>query len=80
MAYLLEVAIIDAGDGEIKVVHQFFGVTRHECETYKREHLGGCEYFRAAEQQHRTVESLDVIASSELPTIDDYEGEEEEED
>lgn len=73
MAYLLEVAIIDAGDGEVKVVHQFYGVTRHECETYKREHLEGCGYFRAAEQENRTRETLDVIEESELPTEEDYE-------
>lgn len=75
MAYLLEVAILDAGDGEIKVVHQFYGVTQHECETYKREHLSGCEYFRSAEREHRTVESLDIIPESELPTVEDYEQE-----
>lgn len=78
MAYLLEVAIIDAGDGEIKVVHQFFGLTPAECETYKREHLEGCGYFRSAEKEHRTVESLDLIPNKELPTLDDYEQEEQE--
>lgn len=73
MAYLLEVAIIDAGDGEIKVVHQFYGVSRAECESYRREHLAGCGYFGSAEKEHRTLETLEFIEDSELPTLDDYE-------
>lgn len=73
MAYLLEVAIVDAGDGEIKVVHSFYGLTPAECETYKREHLAGCGYYSSAEKEHRTFETLDVIPESELPTVDDYE-------
>jgi hypothetical protein len=36
MAYCLEVAIIDGGDRAIKVVHQFFGYSEREVETYKR--------------------------------------------
>ena len=68
MAYLLEVAIIDGGDDSIKVVHQFFGLTEREVETYKREHLSSCEYFRAAEKDGRTIEELEEIEESELPT------------
>jgi hypothetical protein len=79
MAYLLEVAIIDGGDRTIKVVHQFFGVTEREVETYKREHLSSCEYFRAAEREGRTIEELEEIDASELPTEEDYEEFEEEE-
>ena len=78
MAYLLEVAIVDAGDQTIKVVHQFYGYTRREVETYKREHLSTCEYFRAAENEGRTIEDLEEIEDDELPMAEDYEVEEEE--
>lgn len=77
MAYVLEVAIIDGGDNTIKVVHQFFGLTATEVETYKREHLGSCEYFRSAERDGRTVEELERIDDDELPTPEDYEDEDE---
>jgi len=73
MAYCLEVAIIDGGDRAIKVVHQFFGYSEREVETYKREHLASCEYFRAAERDGRTIEELEEIDESELPTEEDYE-------
>ena len=73
MAYCLEVAIIDGGDQTIKVVHQFFGYSEREVETYKREHLASCEYFRAAEQAGRTIEELEEMDESELPTAEDYE-------
>lgn len=79
MAYLLEIAIIDGGDSSIKVVHQFYGVSKKEVETYKREHLSSCGYFSSAEREGRTLESLDEIDKGELPTPDDYEEEEEEE-
>ena len=78
MAYLLEVAIVDGGDESIKVVHQFYGLTQREVETYKREHLAGCEYYRAAEKDGRTIEDLEEIEESELPTAEDYEEEDEE--
>ncbi len=77
MAYELEVAIIDGGDQTIKVVHLFYGLTEREVETYKREHLASCEYFRAAEREGRTVEELSEIPNDELPTEEDYEEEEE---
>jgi len=73
MAYCLEVAIIDGGDRAIKVVHQFFGYSEREVETYKREHLASCEYFRSAERDGRTIEELEEIDASELPTEEDYE-------
>ena len=72
MAYLLEVAIEDGGDGTIKVVHQFFGLTRQEVETYKREHLANCDYFRSAEHDGRTFEVLEQIEESELPEVSDF--------
>lgn len=80
VAFLLEVAIVDGGDNTIKVVHQFYGMTRKEVETYRREHLSNCGYFRSAENDDRTIEELEEIEDSELPTPDDYEDEEEEDD
>ena len=73
MAYLLEVHIVDPGDGTIKVTHQFWGLTEAECETYKREHLGSCEYFRAAEKAGNTIENLEVVDEDELPDPEDFE-------
>lgn len=73
MAYLLTVHIVDGGDETIKVSHQFWGITEAECETYKREHLGNCDYFRTAEREGRTIEELEVIPESELPEPDDFE-------
>jgi len=75
LAWLLEVAIIDGGDHTIKVVHQFYGLTETEVETYKREHLSSCEYFRSAEHDGRTIESLERIDEDELPDPDDYDEE-----
>jgi hypothetical protein len=77
MAYMLEIAIVDGGDETIKVVHQFFGHTEREVETYKREHLASCEYFRAAEHDDRTIENLEVIGADELPTPEDYDDDDE---
>jgi hypothetical protein len=79
VAFLLEVAIIDGGDKTIKVVHQFYGLTEKEVETYRREHLSNCGYFNSADHDDRTVETLEEIDDSELPTVEDYEEEEEEE-
>jgi hypothetical protein len=73
MAFCLEIAIVDGGDRTIKVVHSFYGYTETEVETYKREHLASCEYFRAAEQDGRTIEELEEIDENELPTEEDYE-------
>ena len=78
MAVLLEVHIVDAGDQTIKVTHSFWGETKREVETYKREHLASCEYFRAAEQSGRTIEELTEIEDDELPDPDEFEEDEEE--
>lgn len=77
MAFALHIDIVDPGDNTIKVSHTFWGLTRREAETYKREHLGSCEYFRAAEQEGRTVEELEEIDDDELPEVEDDEFEEE---
>lgn len=79
MAFLLSVAIIDGGDKTIKVVHQFYGLSEREVDTYKQEHLGNCAYFRSADAEDRTVELLEEISSSELPKVEDFEDEYEEE-
>ncbi len=76
MAYILEVFIIDGGDQTIKVGHQFYGLTQAEVETYKREHLANCEYFRAAEKEGRTIESIEEVDEEELPDVSDYEDDE----
>lgn len=79
--FILEVLIIDGGDNTIKVGHNFYGVTEAECQTYKREHLASCEYFRAAERDGRTIEELWELDDDEkLPEPEDYEDEDEEED
>ncbi len=75
MAFVLEVAIIDGGDATIKVIHSFYGVSEEEVETYKREHIGTCEYFRSAVQEGRVIESLDEIDDDDLPEVEDYEDE-----
>lgn len=79
MAYLLEVHIVDAGDKTIKVSHQFWGLTQDEVETYKREHLASCDYFRSAERDGRLIEILEQIPDEELPTPEDFEEDEEQE-
>jgi hypothetical protein len=77
MAFALHIDIIDPGDGTIKVSHTFWGLTQREVETYKREHLGSCEYFRAAEQEGRTLEELEEVDEDELPEVEDEFDEEE---
>jgi len=77
MAYMLEVALTDGGDETIKVVHQFFGYSEREVETYKREHLADCAYFKSAEHDGRVIESLEEIDDDEMPTLEDYEVEDE---
>jgi hypothetical protein len=79
MAFLLEVATIDGGDGSIKVVHQFYGFTEEECRTYMREHIGSCSYFKSAKAERRIIESLEEIDDDQLPTPDDWDEEDEEE-
>jgi hypothetical protein len=79
MAFILEVLIIDGGDNTIKVGHNFYGETEEECNTYKREHLGSCDYFRAAERDGRTIEELwELDEDEKLPEPSDYDDEEEE--
>lgn len=70
MAFALYIDIVDPGDNTIKVSHTFWGVTKGEVFTYKREHLGSCEYFRAAEQEGRTIEDLEEIDESDLPEVE----------
>jgi hypothetical protein len=71
MPWKLEIDIVDAGDNTIKVTHTFWGVTAEECETYKREHLASCDYFKSAELDGRTIEELEEIDDDELPEADE---------
>jgi hypothetical protein len=80
VAYILRVYIVDGGDRTIKVGHEFYGLTEKECDTYYREHLGSCDYFRSAEKEGRTIEEIEEVDRSELPSPDEFDdGEEVEE-
>ena len=74
--YILTVYIVDGGDRTIKVCHEFYGYSEQEVETYKREHLASCEYFRSAEKEGRTFEELETVDADELPDADEFEEEE----
>jgi len=76
VAHILTVYIVDAGDKTIKVAHEFFGLSKREVETYKREHLASCEYFRSAEAEGRTIEELEEVEASDLPDPDEFDEEE----
>jgi len=76
MAYELEVSIIDAGDGTIKVMHTFYGLTEAEARTYYREHLSSCDYFRSAEKDGRLIEEGGEIDDEDLPEVEEVDDEE----
>ena len=78
MAFELQVFIIDGGDRTIKVGHTFYGYSEQEVETYKREHLANCDYFRSAEQEGRLIEVLEVVDDDELPDESDFSEEDDE--
>jgi pyrroloquinoline quinone (PQQ) biosynthesis protein C len=73
VAFALEVAIVDAGDQTIKVVHTFYGETEREVRTYFREHQQSCEYFAAAVKDGRALQELEEIDDDELPEPEDFE-------
>ena len=75
---ILEVLIIDEGDGTIKVGHTFYGLSEKEVRTYYREHMHSCEYFRAAVKEGRVIEELEQVDESELPEPDEEDEDEEE--
>lgn len=75
-AFILTVYIVDAGDSTIKVGHEFYGYSQREVETYKREHLSSCEYFKSAETEGRTMEDLEEVDADELPDADEFDEEE----
>ncbi len=74
MAYKLTVFIVNPDDKEIYVEHNFYGHTRADAEHVKREHLGSCEYFSAAEEEGRTVEEGEEIEADDWPTVDEDDG------
>jgi hypothetical protein len=79
VAFILKVYVIDAGDKTIKVGHEFYGLTEAEVDTYYREHVGSCEYFKAAVAENRVIEELEEVDDDELPDAADLEMEEEDE-
>jgi len=73
MAYKLTVFIVNPDDEQIYVEHNFYGDTKADAEHVKREHLGSCEYFKAAEHEGRTVEEGEEISEEDWPSVDDDE-------
>ena len=69
MAWAKHVYIINPEDEEIFVEHIFYGDTKDEAEQVEKEHLGSCEYFRAAEQEGRTDSWWEKDVDR--PTVDD---------
>jgi hypothetical protein len=53
----------------ILVRHCFYGRDEAEAEKFKRHHLESCEYFRAAEAEHRTIDVMLNIDA--LPEFDE---------
>jgi hypothetical protein len=74
MAYKLTVLIVNPDDEEIYVEHNFYGSTKADAEHVKHEHLGSCEYFRAAEDEGRTIEEGEEIDEDEWPAVDEDDG------
>jgi hypothetical protein len=71
MAYKLTVFIVNPDDNEIYVEHNFYGATRAAAEHVKKEHLGSCEYFSAAEEEGRTIEQGAEISEDDWPVADE---------
>jgi hypothetical protein len=74
MAYKLTVFIVNPDDDQIYVEHNFYGHTRAAAEQVKKEHLGSCEYFSAAEEEGRTVEDGEEIEADDWPTVGEDDG------
>jgi hypothetical protein len=70
MAYRLTVFIVNPDDEEVYVEHRFYGDTKADAEHVKREHLGSCAYFKAAEEDGRTDEVGEEIDDDERPSIE----------
>jgi hypothetical protein len=75
VAYDLEILIIDAGDGTIKVGHHFYGLTEQEARHYFKEHMG-CEYLASAVREGRIIETIEEIDDDELPEAEEDDEEE----
>jgi hypothetical protein len=71
MAYKLTVFIVNPDDEQIYVEHNFYGATRAAAEHVKKEHLGSCEYFSAAEEEGRTAEEGEEISDEDWPVVGD---------
>jgi hypothetical protein len=70
MAYRLTIFIVNPDDEEVYVEHNFYGDTKADAEQVKREHLGSCAYFKAAEDEGRTVEEGEEISDDERPSVE----------
>lgn len=68
-AWAYHVYIINPDDEEIYVEHIFYGDTKDACKQVRDEHLGSCEYFRAAHAEGRTDERWEEIDREDLPTV-----------
>jgi hypothetical protein len=75
MAWALNVYIVNPGDEKIFVKHTFYGETKADAEHIKKEHLGSCSYFKAAEDEGRTDQDWEEIEQDEWPSVDDEEDE-----
>lgn len=70
MAYRLTVFIVNPDDEQVYVEHNFYGETKADAEHVRDEHLGSCAYFKAAEEEGRTVEEGEEIDEDERPQIE----------
>lgn len=70
MAYRLTVFIVNPDDERVYVEHNFYGETKADAEHVKEEHLGSCAYFKAAEDEGRTVEEGEEIPEEDLPEVE----------
>ncbi len=84
MPVALHSYILEPETLRVLVRHTFYGETEEEADRYKEHHLKSCEYFRAAENEGRTIEVVEEIArlpdADVLEELEEEGGEEPEED
>lgn len=69
-------AYIVSPEGEINVVHVFYGANEAECERHMEEHVAGCEFFQAADADGRVYTESEQIDEEHRPDAADFEDEE----
>jgi hypothetical protein len=69
MPFELNSFIKEKDSDKILVRHSFYGETEPEANTYKKHHLASCEYYRAAENEGRTIDIF--VEIDELPEFDE---------